>query len=223
MPIATKSLRSLLNERGSDRDFIYLLMLARKYDLEPIALHNALVEARGSKESTCGSLSIEFRKPGDNTFCFMFSRNDRAVAQTAISEYSLEKLREVPPELARLLKDRDRRSMADDCGELERRIADLRVGLRHVSLRARVIDKSEVRAVKSREGLPLVVCSATISDGTGQIRLPLWNRQIDSVAKDDTVIIREAIVGHFRGEMQLSIPRKTGSISIVHSANRIAQ
>jgi len=191
-------------------------VLARKYDLEPIALHNALVEARGSKKSTCGSLSIESRELEENTFSFMFSQNNRAVAQTAISKYSLAKLREVPLELTRLLKDRNRRSMATDCGESERRIADLRVGFRHVNLRARVIDKSEIRAVESRDGLPLVVCSATLSDGTGQIRLPLWNSQIDSVAKNDTVAIREATVGHFMGEMQLSIPRKTGTISIVH-------
>jgi len=216
MPMAARSLRSFANERGSDRDFIYLLVLARKYDLEPIALHNALVEARGSKKSTCGSLSIESRELEENTFSFMFSQNNRAVAQTAISKYSLAKLREVPLELTRLLKDRNRRSMATDCGESERRIADLRVGFRHVNLRARVIDKSEIRAVESRDGLPLVVCSATLSDGTGQIRLPLWNSQIDSVAKNDTVAIREATVGHFMGEMQLSIPRKTGTISIVH-------
>jgi len=216
MPMAARSLRSFANERGSDRDFIYLLVLARKYDLEPIALHNALVEARGSKKSTCGSLSIESRELEENTFSFMFSQNNRAVAQTAISKYSLAKLREVPLELTRLLKDRNRRSMTTDCGESERRIADLRVGFRHVNLRARVIDKSEIRAVESRDGLPLVVCSATLSDGTGQIRLPLWNSQIDSVAKNDTVAIREATVGHFMGEMQLSIPRKTGTISIVH-------
>jgi replication factor A1 len=216
MSIVASSLRSLANERGTDRDFFYLLTLARKHGVEPIALYNALVEARDKKQSRCGSLSIELRRLRNNTFCFMFSRNDRAVAQTAVSEYSLAKLREVPPEITQLLKDRDRRPKATDCGELERRIADLQVGLRHVNLTARVIDKSEVRAVQSRDGLPLVVCSATLSDGTGQIRLPLWNSQIDSVAKNDTVVIREATVRHFMGEMQLSIPRKTGSISIVH-------
>jgi len=32
------------------------------------------------------------------------------------------------------------------------------------------------------------------------------------------VMVREATVRNFRGEMQLSIPRKNGSISIVDSA-----
>lgn len=223
MPTAAKSLRSLADERGSDRDFMYLLMLSKKYDLEPIALHNALVEAKDCKESKCGSLSIRFRELRDNALCFMFSRNDRAVAQTAISEHSIAKLREVPQELMRLLKDRDQKSTATDRGESERPISDLQVGMRHVNLRARVIDKSKVRAVRSRDGLPLAVCSATLSDGTGRIRLSLWNRQIDSVAKNDVVVIREATVRHFRGEMQLSIPRRTGSISIVHSVDEITR
>ena len=198
------------------------LMLARKYDLKPIALYDAMVEARNSKESTCGSLSIEFRKAGKNTFCYMFSRNNRAVAQAAISEYSLGKLRQVPPELARLLNGGHGGPVATDGSKLEKHIVDLQVGLRHVSLRARVIDKTEVRTVQSRDGLPLVVCSATLSDGTGQIRLSLWNRHIDSVTKNDIVVIHEATVGHFRGEMQLSIPKKTGSISIVRSTDGIA-
>ena len=112
--------------------------------------------------------------------------------------------------------------MANDRAELRRRIADLQIGLKHVNIEAKVIDKSEVRAVESRDGLPLAVCSATLSDGTGQIRLPLWNNQINSVAKNDTVAIREATVRYFRGEMQLSLPRRTGSISIVHSPSPIA-
>ncbi|MCJ7506802.1 hypothetical protein MUP05_10120 [Candidatus Bathyarchaeota archaeon] len=223
MSTAIKSLRSLANERGSDRNFIYLLMLARKYDLEPIALHDALVKASRNKKSTCGPISIESRELEEHSFSFMFSQNDRAVAQTAVSKYSLARLREVPPELTRLLRDqraRDRHPIANDSGK-EGRIADLRIGLKHVNLRAKVIDKSQVRAVQSRDGTPLAVCSATLSDGTGEIRLPLWNHQIESIAKNDIVVIREASVGHFRGQMQLSVPRRTGSISIVHSAGRI--
>lgn len=212
-------MRSLASERGLDRDFIYLLMLARKYGLEPDDLHRALVKAKGNKESTCGSLSIELRQREDKSFCFKFSQNERSVAQAAISEDSVAKLRHVTPEFKRLLKKEDARSAATDYAETERRIADLQVGLRHVCLRAKVADKSEVRAVESRNGASLVVCLATLSDGTGQIRLPLWNRRIDSVAKNDTVIIRGATVRNFRGEMQLCLPWKTGSISTVASAD----
>jgi replication factor A1 len=220
MPVA---MRSLARGRGSDRDLVYLLMLAKKYELDPTALHRALVKARDSKNASCGSLSIDLRARGNNTLSFMFSQNNRSVAQAALSEASLAKLRNVPQEFKRLLNNQDRESTANDDAELERRIADLQIGLKHVSLRARVTEKSEVRAVESRNGSPLVVCVATLSDGTGQIRLPLWNRQIDSVAKNDTVIIRNAAVKNFRGEMQLSLPWKTGTISAVHSVDGIVR
>ena len=217
MPV---SMRSLASQRGSDRDLVYLLMLAKKYGLEPAALYGALVKAKGSKEARCGSLSIELRERGDNTLRFMFSQNNRSVAQAAVSESSLEKLRNLPVELGRLLSNQNQQSAADDDIELERRIGDLQIGSKHVSLRARVIDKSEVRAVESRNGSPLVLCIATLSDGTGQIRLPLWNKQIDSVSKNDTVVVRDAAVKNFRGEMQLSLPWRTGSISAVDSTHR---
>jgi replication factor A1 len=221
MPVAA---RNLTSGRGSDRDLVYLLMLAKKYGLEPTKLHNALVRARDSKESSCGPISIQLRERGEATSRFMFSHNEISVAQASVSDNSLGKLRDVPPEFKQLLKDSHSQSNVDDSVESRRRrIADLQFGLKHVSLKARVTDKSEVRAVESRNGSPLAVCIATLSDGTGEVRLPLWNRQIESIAKNDTVVIHDATVKHFRGEMQLSLPWKTGSISTVQSAETLAQ
>ena len=220
MPVA---MRKLTSGRGSDRDLVYLLMLARKYGLEPVDLHNALVRARNSKESSCGPLSIELREQRDGTCRFMFSQDDRSVAQASLSETSLARLRDVPPEFKRLLQTTRSQSALDSQTESERRIRDLQYGLKHVSLKAKVTEKSEVRAVESRNGSPLAVCVATLSDGTGEIRLPLWNRQIDTIEKNDTVLIRDATVKNFRGEMQLSLPWKTGTISTVQSTDGIAK
>ena len=220
MPVA---MRKLTSGRGSDRDLVYLLMLARKYGLEPTDLHNALVKAKGSKESSCGPLSIELRERQENACRFMFSQDDRSVAQASVSEASLAKLRDVPLEFKRLLQNPRSQSTLNDQTESERRIRDLQYGLKHVSLKARVTQKSEVRAVESRNGSPLAVCIATLSDGTGEIRLPLWNRQIDTIEKNDTVVIRDATVKNFRGEMQLSLPWKTGTISTVQPTDGIAQ
>jgi replication factor A1 len=216
-------MKSLARGRGSDRDLVYLLILAKKYGLEPTALYHALVKAKDSKNATCGPLSIELRACRDSTLSFMFSQGNRSVAQAALSETSLAKLRNVPQEVKRLLGNENQQSTYKDNSESERRIADLQIGLRHVSLRAKVTEKSEVRAVESRNGSPLVLCIATLSDGTGEIRLPLWNSQIDSVAKNDTVVIHDAAVKNFRGEMQLSLPWKTGIISPVHPADEIAR
>jgi replication factor A1 len=220
MPVAMRKLNS---GRGSDRDLAYLLLLARKYGLEPADLHNALVKAKASKESSCGPLAIELRERKESACRFMFSQDDRSVAQASVSDASLAKLRDVPPEFKRLLQSPHLRATIDSEAEPERRIRDLQYGLKHVSLKAKVTEKSEIRAVESRNGSPLAVCIATLSDGTGEIRLPLWNRQIDSIAKDDTVVIRDATVKNFRGEMQLSLPWRTGTISTVQSTNGITQ
>jgi replication factor A1 len=183
--------------RGVDRDFIYLLRLARKYGLEPARLHNALMRARVHGQGKCSSLSVERRERKDHVFSFMFSWNGQTVGQAVLAETSVARL-------------------------TESRIADLQIGLKHVTLKARIMDKSEVRAVYSRDGSPLAICVATLSDGTGQIRLPLWNKQIDTVAENDTVLIHDATVRNFRGEMQLSLPWRTGTISTVNSAGAIA-
>jgi replication factor A1 len=220
MPVAMRKLNS---GRGSDRDLAYLLLLARKYGLEPVDLHNALVKAKVSKESSCGPLAIELRERRESICRFMFSYDERSVAQASVSDTSLAKLRDVPQEFRRLLHSPRLQASIDDETEPERRIRDLQYGLKHVSLKAKVTQKSEIRAVESRNGSPLAVCIATLSDGTGEIRLPLWNRQIDSIAKDDTVVIRDATVKNFRGEMQLSLPWRTGTISTVRSTDGITQ
>ncbi len=117
------SLRRLTGKRRSDRNFVYLLMLVRKYGLEPVVLHNALLKAKEKRKSTCGPLSIVVRSKEDNMLTFMFILDDRAVAQTTLSQDSLTKLLAVPVEFTRLLHDRNRPFTAVDCGELERRIA----------------------------------------------------------------------------------------------------
>lgn len=202
--------------RGVDRDLIYLLRLSRKYSLEPRRLHSALVKARARGQGKCASLSIDRRERKDHAFSFMFSWDGQPVGQAMLAESSVARLRDLPQESIQLLWGRGRSATAAAQARSERRIADLQIGLKHVTLKARIMDKSEVRAVYSRDGSPLAICVATLSDDTGQIRLPLWNKQIDTVAKNDTVLIRDATVRNFRGEMQLSLPWKTGTISTLH-------
>jgi ssDNA-binding replication factor A large subunit len=80
------------------------------------------------------------------------------------------------------------------------------------------VKKSEVRAVTSKDGNPLLVCSVTLSDGTGQIPLAVWNNQIATISEGDLVQVQDARVCSFRGEKQLSLSRKTGSLTVLESA-----
>jgi len=94
-------------------------------------------------------------------------------------------------------------------------IGNLKLGLSGVSFKASVIKKSQVRAVTSKDGNPLLVCDVTLSDGTGKIPLAIWNSQIDTVHQGDMVQIQNARVRSYRGEIQLTLGRKTGVMTVL--------
>jgi len=88
------------------------------------------------------------------------------------------------------------------------KIGDLRQGMRRVDVEAKVLEVSEPREVRSRyTGQTFKVAEATITDGTGTIKLVLWNEQIDQVNADDTVKIENGYIKSFRGEIQLNVGR----------------
>jgi ssDNA-binding replication factor A large subunit len=92
------------------------------------------------------------------------------------------------------------------------KIADMRAGMSNVSLRARVIDKSEVRNVQTRYG-PRSVADVVLEDDSGQIIMSLWGEAIDSVSVGDIVNISGAYITQFRDKLQLNVPRK-GKIEV---------
>jgi len=88
------------------------------------------------------------------------------------------------------------------------RIRDLRDGMRRVDIVAKVVEKSEIREVQSRSGDETYrVADAVISDGSGTVKLVLWNRQIDQVNIDDMVRIENGYTKSFRGEIQVNVGR----------------
>ena len=94
------------------------------------------------------------------------------------------------------------------------KIKDLRDGMRRVDVEAKVTEKSSPREVLSRyKDVVHRVANTTISDGTGTIKLTLWNDQIDQVNVNDTVRIENGYVTSFRGEIQLNVGRY-GKLSV---------
>jgi ssDNA-binding replication factor A large subunit len=150
----------------------------------------------------------------------MFSVKGEPLAQAHIRNESVERLVRLPDELTGFLEVEDRRKDMSKMGGAESAISDLRYGLSGVSFKAHVIKKSEVRAVTSKDGNPLLVCSVTLSDGTGAIPLTIWNNQINTIREGDLVQVQNAKVGSFRGEIQLSLSRKTGVLSVLVPANK---
>jgi len=80
--------------------------------------------------------------------------------------------------------------------------------MRRVDVTAKVTEKSSTREVRSRfKDETHHVADAAITDGTGTIKLTLWNEQIDQVNVNDTVKIENGYVTSFRGEIQLNVGR----------------
>jgi len=95
------------------------------------------------------------------------------------------------------------------------KIKDLTNGLKQVDVEAKVLEKTATREVMSRyKNETLRVATAIISDDTGQIKLTLWNDQIEEVNENDTVKIENGYVTSFRGEIQLNIG-KFGQLTVM--------
>ena len=88
------------------------------------------------------------------------------------------------------------------------KIQDLRNGMKQVDVEGKVLEKGATREVMSRyKNETYRVANAVISDDTGQIKLTLWNDQIETVNENDTVKIENGYVTSFRGEIQLNVGR----------------
>ena len=88
------------------------------------------------------------------------------------------------------------------------KIKEMRNGMRRVDVEAKVLEKSATREVMSRyKDVVHRVATAIISDGTGTIKLTLWNDQIDQVNVNDNIKIENGYITTFRGELQLNVGR----------------
>ncbi|MDI6806280.1 MAG: OB-fold nucleic acid binding domain-containing protein [Candidatus Aenigmarchaeota archaeon] len=93
------------------------------------------------------------------------------------------------------------------------KIAELRDGMRNVSLEAKVIDVSETRVVQTKYGRR-EVANATIEDDSGQVSLVLWREQIRAVNVGDKISVSGGFVTEFRDELQVNVPR-SGKIEVI--------
>lgn len=91
-------------------------------------------------------------------------------------------------------------------------IKDLQPRQGSVEVIGEVIEKGEVREFE-KFGKSGRVCNAKIKDASGEIKLSLWNEQIDNVNVGDIVHITNGYVNEWQGEMQLTTG-KFGSLEI---------
>jgi hypothetical protein len=205
--------------RGQDRDLIYLLQLAKKHNLATTTLHGSLLSARRRGRARCEKLQVEIRSRGADSSTYMFSVNGKPLSQAVIHDYSIEKLKKLPIEYSSILEaERNAQTNGSPGAPIKSEIGKMHLGQNGLSFKAHVVRKSEVRAVTTRDGTPLLVCSVMLSDGTGQIPLAVWNSQISTVSEGDLVEVQNARVRSFRGEKQLALSKKTGLLTVLEPA-----
>ena len=190
----------------------YIAFLSVKYEVDPEEFLYALRLAEENKESRCGKLSIQCRGKIKNKFIFLIKRESEVSAQFRIGEDFLfnesNHLRDFmgTDQIRRYLARKARTATANS-------IRDLRNGMRHVNLKAKILEVAEPKRVFTRYGNRASVAKALIADETGTINLCLWNGQIASVSAGDTIQIENAGVFSFRGERQMSL-EKTGTLNV---------
>jgi hypothetical protein len=185
----------------------YLACLSVKYEVDPDTFFCALLSAGENRKSRCGNLSIECRGKTKGKIIFLITEDSEVIAQFPVSEKFLS--RQGNPIRNFMETDRVRKYIAKkDRSPASRSIRDLRAGMSHVSLKAKVLEVTQPKHVVTRYGNLASLAKALIADETGKIKLCLWNEQIDSVAAGDTVQIENARTSAFRGERQLSLGKK---------------
>jgi replication factor A1 len=185
----------------------YLAFLSTKYEVDADSLFHALISAEENRKSKCGNLSIECRGKQRNKIILLITKDSKVVAQFPVSrEFLLEQNNPIKDAqkadvLCRHLMKKDREPHSFQ-------IKDLRIGMKKVSLKAEVLEIAKPMLVFTRFGNYATVTNALIGDKTGQIKLCLWNEQIDSISIGETIQIENASISTFRGERQLRIGKK---------------
>ena len=189
----------------------YLAYISAKHDVDSDALFCALLSAGENKKSRCGDLSIECRGKVKDNIIFLITKNSKVVAQLPVSEEFLSRkgnpLRSFM-ETDMVRKQAIKKAKIPDSYSIK----DLRHGMTRVTLKAKVLEITKPKQVFTRYGNYATLAKAVIADGTGEIKLCLWNEQIDAVSAGDTVQIENARTSTFRGERQLSLG-KNGTLS----------
>jgi len=167
------------------------------------------------EKSSQNGISVQLRQKTDSNCVFLVTQHQKVIAQLHVSQQLLRYLPEVDPASFSSIEFNPRSRIETlETGDLQ--IKDIDARVTSVNLKAKITGKSIPRYVFSRFGEALTLSTATISDGTGSMRMPLWNDEIDRVSIGDTVQIDNGRVRTFRGELQVSLGKK-GRLQVIEN------
>jgi replication factor A1 len=189
----------------------YLALIAVKYDVNPREFLDYIKEAYDKEETTIklNKLEVICRQKKVDSAILLFTEGSKVIAQFPILTVIFKFEKQLQSYMTTIQERKSRTRKI-----LNPKIKDLRVGLKNVHLIAKVIEIPEPNLVYTRLGTQAYVSNILISDETGTIRMSLWDRQIHSISKDDTIEVNNGTVASFRGELQLRMGRR-GRLNVI--------
>ena len=94
-------------------------------------------------------------------------------------------------------------------------VKDLKPNTGSVDLVLEVVDKDEPRTFE-KFGKTGSVCNAKVKDETGEVKMTLWNDDIEKIKVGDKIHIENGWCSEFRDELQIS-SGKFGKIEVVEA------
>lgn len=199
----------------------HLALVSVKYNVYPAEVVQAMISAKANGKATCGDLSVEFRGKVNKETIFLIKKEDSVVAQFKVDEEYLTRNNDSSFENY-MSTDKIRKKIAKQNTEtIYSMISDLRSGMKHINLKAKVLEIPKPAQVHTQFGNTAMVVNAVVGDETGTVKLCLWEAQINAVALGDSIEIRNAQVCLFRGEKQLRLG-KNGELTVLQNGERIA-
>ena len=192
----------------------YLARTLLKHGIDSDKFFSSFLDAFEHEEATCGNLSIECRVKTRDYAIFLITSGPKVIAQFPIPEHILAKTNPLKEFTYRLLSIRN---SAQKAKSNHYQIKDLRVGMKRINIKARVLELSPPRVVATRFGFYANLINVLVTDKTGTIQLPLWNKQTDGISAGDLIQVENANVIVFRGVRQLKIGR-SGKVSVVKNS-----
>lgn len=185
----------------------YLVAVSEKYGLDASRFLRCIYEAWLRGESFFDGISVKRRQIAGNDGIFLITKEERIVAQLKLRSNVLEQMGKIDIESFRHRDQHGDRGATPEPKDLM--IKDLNFEARRFNLEAKVTEKSTPRVVTSRWGREFLLSTVTIKDGSGTIKLPLWNNQVHMLSVGDRVRIENARLERFQGELQVRADKST--------------
>lgn len=184
--------------------FAFLVRVSKKYEIETFKFLKCIHSAWTKGECSLGGVTVRRRQRTGDLAILLITQDKRIIAQIKLTSSLLEHI--VEPEILNLrFEGYSPTRMTPQVEDLN--IKDLNSETKRFNLDATVTEKSPTRTIVSKWGNMLALSTATITDQTGTIKLPLWKDQTKTISVGDLLHIENARLKRFRGELQIRVDR----------------